>query len=91
VTAIDDMQSNLSMPDEMPELSTELITLAQAAKISGLSHSHLRLLIRQGVIEGKKIGWSWLTTEAAIRGYLETKRRPGPKSLSSSPPNKITR
>jgi len=57
-----------------------LISLAEAAEISGLSHSHLRLLVRQGKLQGRKIGHNWVTTEAAINQYLTTERRPGPKS-----------
>ena len=59
---------------------TELISLAEAAKISGLSHGHLRLLSKQGKIWAVKIGRDWLTTEASIRAYLATDRRPGPKT-----------
>jgi len=72
------------MPDEPDEAAVEeaaqqLITLSQAAKISGLSHSHLRLLVRQGKIWGTRVGFGWVTTEAAVRKYLATERRPGPK------------
>jgi hypothetical protein len=59
--------------------SGDLISLAEAARTSGLSHSHLRLLVRQGKVWGTKIGRDWLTTEEAIRAYLATERKPGPK------------
>jgi excisionase family DNA binding protein len=64
--------------DEQPNLS-ELISLSEAAKISGLSPSHLRLLVNQGEIWGKKFGRNWLTTEKAVREYMKRERRPGPK------------
>ena len=57
----------------------ELITLSEAAKKIGLSHSHLRLLLRQDKVWGKKVGHFWLTTEKAVRGYLARGIRPGPK------------
>lgn len=57
----------------------QLITLADAAELSGLSRSHLRLLVRQGKVWGTKLGRDWLTTEAAVQRYLSTERRPGPK------------
>ena len=60
--------------------ATELISLAEAAKISGLSHGHLRLLSKQGKIWAVKIGRDWLTTEESILAYLATDRRPGPKT-----------
>ena len=58
----------------------ELITLRQAAAISGLSVSHLRLLVRRGDIWGTKLGHNWLTTAQAVGEYVEQDRRPGPKS-----------
>ncbi len=73
------------MPDEPldgagEEAAQKLISLAEAAKRSGLSQGHLRLLARGGVIWSTKIGRNWVTTEKAVRAYLELDRRPGPKS-----------
>jgi len=56
----------------------ELISLRQAAGLSGLSPGHLGLLIRQGELWGKKIGRNWVTTAQAVREYLARDRRPGP-------------
>ena len=70
--------------------SGELISLAEAARISGLSHSHLRLLVRQGKVWGTKIGRDWLTTEEAIRAYLATERKPGPKPHDEDQPDNIS-
>ena len=73
------------MPNDSNDVSgeqdtKELISLAQAAKISGLSHGHLRLLAKQGKFWAIKIGRDWLTTEESILTYLATDRRPGPKT-----------
>jgi len=57
----------------------DLISLREAAEISGLSQPHLSLLIRQKKLWGKKIGRNWVTTEQAIRDYLALNRKPGPK------------
>jgi hypothetical protein len=57
----------------------ELIPLAQAAELSGLSTSHLALLARTGEIWAIKLGLAWHTTEAAVKEYLARDRRPGPK------------
>ena len=65
--------------DDQPRVG-ELISLRQAAKLSGLSHSHLSLQIRKGEIWGKKIGSYWVTTAKAVREYLARDRRTGPKS-----------
>jgi excisionase family DNA binding protein len=72
--------SNKGSSSYKPSLE-ELITLREAAEISGLSHSHLRLLIRRGEIWGKKIGRDWFTTAQAVKEYLARDRRPGPKSI----------
>lgn len=63
---------------EQPSLD-ELITLREAAELSGLSESHLRLLVRRGAIWGIKLGHNWLTTPQAVKDYLARDRRPGPK------------
>lgn len=70
---------------EEPKLN-ELITLKEAAELSGLSYSHMRRLAREGSIWAKKMGTTWLTTEHAINEYLAQDRRPGPKSKKVSQP-----
>ena len=62
----------------MPSLD-KLITLKEAAKHSGLSVSHLRLLVSRGDIWGIKLGHNWMTTTQAVDEYLALDRRPGPK------------
>ncbi len=57
----------------------ELITLAEAAELSGLSPAHMRLLVSRGDMWGKKLGRNWITTAQAVREYLARDRRPGPK------------
>ena len=62
------------------DAAKRLISLAEAAKLSGLSQGHLRLLVSRGVIWGTKIGRNWITTDEAVREYLARERRPGPKT-----------
>ncbi|MEA3375340.1 MAG: hypothetical protein U9R72_03980 [Chloroflexota bacterium] len=57
----------------------ELISLREAAQLSGLSASHLRLLVSRGDIWGQKIGRNWVTTAQAVQGYTAQNHRPGPK------------
>ena len=57
----------------------DLIPLREAAKLSGLSSGHLRLMVRQGDIWGIKLGRNWVTTAQAVEEYLARDRRPGPK------------
>ena len=61
------------------EWAAKLITVTEASRISQLTPSYIRRLLRNGDIEGQKVGESWLTTEEAIRDYLKRDRRPGPK------------
>lgn len=65
-----------------PELD-DLISLRQAAKFSGLSPNHLRLLVGKKTIWGKKIDHFWVTTKQAVREYLARDRRTGPKTKKS--------
>ena len=56
----------------------DLISLRQASRISGLTTNHLRLLLKRGLLFGKKIDSYWVTTETAIREYQSLGKRPGP-------------
>lgn len=53
----------------------ELLSLGEAAALTGLSASHLRLLASTGRIEARKVGRNWITSEAAVRAYLADRRR----------------
>ena len=57
----------------------ELISLSEAAELSGLSPDHVRRLVRQGDLWGVKIGRNWVTTARAVTEYLARERKPGPK------------
>ena len=72
------------MPDDAVDnadktAAEQLISLAEAVEICELSAEHLRTLVRSGKVWGMKIGRNWVTTEAAVKAYLTTDRRPGPK------------
>ena len=65
--------------DILEKAAKRLISLAEAAKVSGLSSSHLRYLVQRRIIWGQKIGRNWVTTEKAVREYKARGVRPGPK------------
>lgn len=65
-------------PDSTPDLR-DLITLKQAAEISDLSYSHLRLLARRGDIWAIRLGHNWFTTAGAVTAYASEVHNPGPK------------
>jgi hypothetical protein len=58
----------------------DLISLAEAASLSGISAGHLRLLAKQARLKARKIGRNWVTTEAAVLAYArdEAKRAKDP-------------
>ena len=64
--------------DDQPELD-ELISLSQAAELSGLSPRHLRHLAIHGEIWSRKLGRNWFTTTQAVMDYLAQEHKPGPK------------
>lgn len=65
--------------DEINPKLDDLISLSEAAVQSGVSHSHLRLLVRKGEIWGKRMGRDWFTTLKSIQEYLANNPKPGPK------------
>ncbi len=64
---------------KLADLTSKLISVTEASRISGLTPSFIARLLRQGTIDGVKIGRNWVTTAAAIRKYLKQERRPGPR------------
>ena len=64
------------MPDE------EYITVAEAARLSGLSMRQVARLLRDGTIQGIKPGHDWLVKPSAVMEYLQQERKPGRKKGS---------
>lgn len=67
------------------EKNDELISLKEAASLSGYSPDYIGQLIRAGKISGKQVfsNVSWMTTEKAIRDYVEKdKKHSEPQTLS---------
>ena len=61
----------------------DLISLNQASKIIGLSSDHLRRLMENGLIKGKKVGRDWITTKEFVMEYLSQEHRRGRKSKTT--------
>jgi excisionase family DNA binding protein len=40
-----------------------MFSTKEAAERLGLSHSHVRLLVREGIIMGKKLGRDWVVLD----------------------------
>lgn len=78
------MKSNYqNNKDNQPGLD-DLITLIEAAKLSGFTTRHLRHLAENEQLWAKKLGRNWFTTTQAVNDYLARDRRPGPKSQESN-------
>ncbi len=73
------MSKQTKKQTSLESLVSTLISVSEASKLSGLTTSYIRRLLRDDRIEGVKIGQNWLTTEEAIREYLKQERRRGPK------------
>ncbi len=65
-----------------PLQNEELISLAEAAEYSGLTHEFLRELAGKGRLRARKFGRSWLTTRAAVDEYLQSRAPVGRKPKS---------
>lgn len=51
-----------------------MISLNQAAKISGYTQDYLGYLVRQGEIKAVRSGRNWFTTEEQIKEYIFRKK-----------------
>ncbi|RRR75227.1 MAG: DNA-binding protein [Candidatus Viridilinea halotolerans] len=51
----------------------ELITLQEAAEYAGLAKDSLNDYIKRGRLKARRIGRFWVTTEAAIDEYLNSR------------------
>jgi excisionase family DNA binding protein len=64
--------------DQQPNLK-DLITLGEAARLSGFTDRHLRKLASENQLWAVKLGRNWFTTAQAVNEYLAKNRKPGPK------------
>ena len=69
-----------------PLQNEELISLAEAAEYSGLTHDFLRQLANNGKLRARKFGRNWLTTQTAIDEYLQSRSPVGRKPKSQKGP-----
>ena len=58
------------------------ISVREASELTGYSEGHIRYLLGLGKVEGRKFGRDWFTTKQALRKYVATDPRPGPKPSS---------
>ncbi|NWJ99008.1 MAG: hypothetical protein HXX20_25000 [Chloroflexi bacterium] len=51
----------------------ELISLAEAAQLSGLTQDYLKKIAQSGRLRAKKIGRNWVTTKMSVEVYKNTR------------------
>lgn len=64
--------------EAMPS-KNRFITTKQAAARSGYSADHIGLLLRRGMLAGKKMGRDWFVYEQSLDRYVKSNPKPGRK------------
>ena len=76
--------------DLMKKMNNDWITTSEACKISGYHGDHLRELIREGKIEGRKFATVWQVDRNSLLEYLDRMvakgERRGPKKNERQSP-----
>jgi len=54
-----------------------LISLAEAAELSGFNHAYLAELARKGRLKAQKISKFWVTTPANLDEYIRSRKKMG--------------
>jgi hypothetical protein len=62
-----------------------LLSTSEAQGKSGLSRVHIQRLLRNGQIEGMKLGHDWLVFEDSFLQFLARPRKTGPKGPRKKP------
>jgi excisionase family DNA binding protein len=56
------------------------LTSSEAASLTGYSRDHVGLLLRRGVLSGRKFGRDWVVDSRSLLAYVEGSPKPGRKS-----------
>ena len=68
-----------------PDLDRAYVPTPEAQKMSGFSRSYLGLLLRNGEIDGFRLGREWFIYVDSLNQFLEKPRKPGPKGSRKKP------
>ena len=68
------------MPDIAAPDAPDWITTTEAAEISGFSSQWVRELCDEGDVTCRKFGRNWQVSRTSLLAYVESERRPGPKT-----------
>jgi hypothetical protein len=56
-----------------------ILSTAEARTLSGFTQEYIQWLLRQGRLEGFKLGRDWHVYQDSLAAFLEAPRKPGPK------------
>ena len=62
-----------------------VITATQAAQMISVSEQRVRTLLRSGALEGQQVGKQWITTESAVKNYLQEGANKPPEDRKRKP------
>lgn len=65
---------------------SDFVSTREAGERAGFSEAHVSYLLRKGIVEGVKFGWSWAVYWPSMEAYLATNPRPGPKFRTKQAP-----
>jgi hypothetical protein len=68
-----------------PDLDRAYMPTSEAQKMSGFSRSYLGLLLRNGEIDGFRLGREWFIYVDSLNRFVEKPRKPGPKGSRKKP------
>ena len=60
-------------------MAEEWITTKEAAELLSVTDAHVRYLLSQGKLEGRKFGHVWAVMRSSVLNYLAHRPKPGPK------------
>jgi excisionase family DNA binding protein len=60
-------------------MSEEWITTEEAAELLNVTGAHVRYLLLQGKLKGRKFGHVWAVLRSSVLNYLTHRPKPGPK------------
>jgi excisionase family DNA binding protein len=66
-------EEGVALSDEL----SEWITTKEAAELTGYDPAHIRLLVRQEKIVGRKFGKAWMVNRESAKEYVEKMKELG--------------
>lgn len=58
-----------------------MLTTVEASEITGYTIDHISLMLRRGLLTGKKKGRDWHVAASSVLNYIEQNPKPGRKSI----------